>query len=660
MTRVATTTAAAETGSTEPSRPDRRRDVAVLGAYLLAAWLVPVVTHLLSVDIVLPVLVWLALACLLRTGRNLLDRLVVAAAALIGAVAIGGLLFSVWPWHLAPVPVAGLAFTVLIGLAAGTGRRPALGNLGSWSDLPVLGTGLAALGVAAVPLLRADFAGRLAMAVPGEDLSRHFVMYDTIGRLGGYLFQRPGAGDLVPVGLVGYPQGSHLGTALLDSFLRSGAPVPAPATAFDHYLGWNALAFGLLGLVLAWAVRWVAADLLDGWWALPVLAAVVGISAFAVYVTLVMRGYPSEIVGLIPFAVAVALLVRSPGDCSAAEYLAVLGLLVAAVSFSHYFYLPPLALFAGYLGWRRWDRLRARGWLVPVVAVGTAVVAAVPPLVNRSVPVGDTVLLGGPVVAVDRLWLLLFTVVVAAPVLLARVRRDPTWQAAVAAAAGCWLFAVAVGGFQYLRSGGVSYYFEKALHAVVIAETLLLGAVGYAAAVAFTRVGARIRRPRVVEPVLAVLAALLVLAGFGALDPRHTPAGRGFPPTAPDGASYGRAYLEGRLRMTPEAESILVATADQPVGPRGRLLIFWNCNGRGADFYTAQFAAALRRRFDDPAWNVMLRIPQPRTGDALPELLDDVHVPAEVVTRDPATADEVEKYRSAHSGADLTVLVLSG
>src|SRR2546423_13641426 len=110
-----------------PGRVRPRRSVAAWVAVgLVCAWVVPVLTHVLRVDWVLPPLVVLAVAALLRSGRTLLDRLVLAFALLLGATCAAGLLIRVWPWGLHPVPVAGVAFTRLGGIAVAL-RRGARG-----------------------------------------------------------------------------------------------------------------------------------------------------------------------------------------------------------------------------------------------------------------------------------------------------------------------------------------------------------------------------------------------------------------------------------------------------------------------------------------------------------------------------------------------------
>jgi hypothetical protein len=67
----------------------------LLAVLLGAAWLVPVVLHQLRLDIVQLALVLAAVASVLRSGTNLLDRFMLAAGLLAGGVLAFGLLFSV-------------------------------------------------------------------------------------------------------------------------------------------------------------------------------------------------------------------------------------------------------------------------------------------------------------------------------------------------------------------------------------------------------------------------------------------------------------------------------------------------------------------------------------------------------------------------------------
>src|SRR5690348_3226065 len=96
-----------------------RRSVPVaVVAGLVAAWLVPLGTQLLHVDWLLPPLVLLGVASLLRTRGSLLDRLLLALLLLLAATAAAGVVLTIWPWHLQPVPVAGTALSALVLLAA--------------------------------------------------------------------------------------------------------------------------------------------------------------------------------------------------------------------------------------------------------------------------------------------------------------------------------------------------------------------------------------------------------------------------------------------------------------------------------------------------------------------------------------------------------------
>src|SRR3954452_16538806 len=85
-----------------------------LAAALAGCWLVPFLAHLAGADPVVAVAVWLATASLLRIGDTVVDRLVVAFAALAAAVCSAGLLLALWPPHLAPVPVGGTALSALV------------------------------------------------------------------------------------------------------------------------------------------------------------------------------------------------------------------------------------------------------------------------------------------------------------------------------------------------------------------------------------------------------------------------------------------------------------------------------------------------------------------------------------------------------------------
>ena len=618
----------------------------ILGYGLPLAWAAPVLAHLAGQDwLLLPVIV-LGTASLLRVGRTLADRLVIAVLALAGVLAVAGLLFSVWPWGLAPVPIAGLALSTLATIAALTGRRPCFRLPVTGADLTVAGSALVAGLVTGLPLLRADFTGRLALVLQGEDLSRHFAIFDLQTRVQSYLFLRPAADASLEPGLVGYPQASHLVAATLDRFVRGGAAPGSAAESFDSYLAWTVLTFVVFVASLVWAAGWVAGERLRGWHAAPLLIAVAAAAVFGPLFTLWIRGYPSEMAGLALFAVAIALLARPPSGESSLEQLVVLAALAVGVAYTYYFLAPVLAVAAG---WWAVEHRRTLPWRT-VAAVGVvALTACLPPLlVNRASAVGEQLLLGGPVVATDRGLLLALLAVLAAAAVAGGLWREPVWRTlgvALGAAAG---FAAALHFYQRAL-GGQSYYVEKALHLVLVLSLIGLAAVGVLLA--------RLRLRRRAGVAVVVLASLGVLAALRVIDPSPTQVHpRAHLPTPYATESWGRAYLEGALTMTPEADAVV--TQLRGAGPT-RMVVFWGAFNRGADFYAAQYAAALQRRFTGPAYRVMLLIPQPRSEARLVEALDLIgDTPAVLVTREPAVAEAVRRHTALHPGADVRVVLL--
>lgn len=647
--------------------------LALLLGCLAAAWGVPVLAHRFSVDAVLPLVMLVATASLLRIGRTLVDRLVVAGAVLVGAATIVGLVWSVWPWGLDPVRVAGAGFTSLVVLAAVTGRRPRLRLPVSWLDAAVAAVGAVTLAIAGVPFLRADATGRLALVLSGEDYSRHFAMYDAITHFGGYLYLHAGAREVIEPLFTVYPMGSHLVAAMLDSFVRSGAGRPDALTAFDHYLGWYVATYAFFALCLAWAVRWVGGALLRGWWALPCFAVVAGVVAFGDFVTLLVRGYPSEYAGLALFAVAFALLARPPAGGTSGEHLLVLAALWCGVSFTYYFLLPPLAVLM--VCWAVQARHALREWWILAAATGAVVgpMSAIPPLliVSSFKTPATHLLFGGPVLPVDRRALAVLSLLAVVPLAVPAVRRSVTGRAVAVGVAGLTAYAVAIAVYQHLALGSTSYYFEKALHAVLVGELVALAGWGALFAsrgvVSGGVVSGEARQlrggpgvGRTGGAVAAVATAAAVLTAFGALDVDATSVVRvryGLPHPA-NGVSWGRAFTAGKLAMTAEARAVTRSLQGEPEGTRAPIILFWNCDGRGMDFYSAQFANALARRLDRPAWIPILRVPRADRGPVTGVLSSLAGRPVKIITRDPATASAVGAFGAAHphDGVDVVLL----
>jgi hypothetical protein len=507
------------------------------------AWLTVSVLYLTGAAAVLPPLLLLATASLLRGGRTLLDRLVLALFALLGAACLAGLVFSVWPFGLHPVPVAGSAATALIVLAARTGRRPQLPRPRG-ADAIALGCAAVVAAVAAWPVAHATPSGRLAILLDGEDLARHAAVFDAIRHLGGYLFlDRVAAGRLVYGGMIDYPQGSHLAVALLDGFARSSDRSFGSGTAMlEHYLIGALAGYALLALALIWAAQWLAAGALTTTRAVALAALVAAVCGFGEMVELLSFGYPSQVLGLAAAVVLLALLARPLPR--ARDQLLVVSLLLAAVGFTYYLYLPPVGL--AYLVWlsrRRWTRTSR------LMSLACGVVAAGPMTYGLLVAhQGDALFTIGYLV-LSRGAIAALAVAVATGLLTRRGRRSRIWRryaltfVPVAAFAGVLL----VG--QRMFGVGSGYYANKALYLVF---ALLLAGAG-ATALHLPRPAAARRRslPFAVPAVLAIAAL--------------TGAGRG---NQPDGISWGEAWLRGAdAGRVAQADVLLAAYTRFPASP---------------------------------------------------------------------------------------------
>jgi hypothetical protein len=500
---------AAGVGAETPER--RRIDVRWAAGWLAAAWLVPVVTHLLSVDWLLPPLVLLTTAGLLRGGRTLLDRLMLASALLIGTLCAAGLLFTAWPFGFHPVAVAGTALTVLGAVSLATGRLPRLPRPAFTDGLTVA----AALGVAAyvaIPYIRTDSTGRLAMLMGGgEDSSRHVAVFDTLRRLGGFAYwqtpqQVPDLYELLRY----YPSGWHLSAGVLDSFVRSSTGTGTMVSSMDHFIWFFLAGYGLLALSLIWAAQWIAGPLL-GPWRLPLIA-FLGIQLiYSDIPVMVIFGFPSEIFGLALLALLVAVLVRRAS--SPREQMVLIAALVVGIGFSYELFLPSAVLAAGAWLLHRRRLVLAHLRFALVVGAVSGVLALVPitlgMLYGRH---GDLVQQPGPVFPASRAMLVTLGLVLAAALVTLARRRLRVWRSYLLTFAAVLTLPAALQVYGLVTGGEAPYYFEKALHSVLIVSLIGLGAV----ALLIGPRAARLRGRRLIAasvPAVLVSAAMAVGAG---------------------------------------------------------------------------------------------------------------------------------------------------
>lgn len=503
-----------------PSAAARRPRTALLLGVLLACWLVPLVANAVHAAWLLPPVVLLATASLLRSGRSLLDRMVLALALLAGLTCAAGLLFTVWPWGLHPVPVTGLTLTVLTLAATLSRRAPRLPRPG-WSDLVPVAAATLAVGYLATPYLRADnFGQRLNLAMLGEDNGRHSALFDVIGRLGGYLFLDPEtAREHIFSGLVHYPQGWHLTAALLDGFLPGAGDPLTGARLMDHYVFWSLATFGLLLLALIWAAQHVAGPLHP----LRRLVLVVAVTALVLGTEmprLLVAGYPSETFGLSLATILVALVVRPLPRLR--EQLVLVGALLIGIGFSYYLFLFPTGAMV--LCWLIADRrrLRTRPRTVAVVGVLTAALAPLIALIGLLFAGQSEALaaLGGtPPVETYNTVLGLGALVLAA-VLVRTNLAESTWRRYLVVLAVAVLFSASMAAVNLANGAEPAYYFGKTAHLVIV--VLMIGAAALARLLPVPPAASTdrepIRRPitgAIPAVATATLVTLAVLVGTG-------------------------------------------------------------------------------------------------------------------------------------------------
>ncbi|MFG3556809.1 hypothetical protein ACGGAQ_20730 [Micromonospora sp. NPDC047557] len=507
---------------TPPAPPTARHPGTLpLLVILLGCWIVPFAANAVHAAWLLPPLILLGTASLLRSGRTLLDRVTLALALLAGLTCAAGLLFTVWPWGLHPVPVTGLALTVLTLSAVLSRRMPRLPRPG-WSDIASFAAAALGAGYLASPYLRTDrFSERLNLAMAGEDNSRHPALFDAIDRLGGYLFIDPDtAREYVFSGLVHYPQGWHLTTALLDGFLRSAGDPPTGTRLMDHYLFWCLATFAGLLLVLCWAVQHVAGPLR------PLLRVVLIIATTALALgtelpRLLVAGYPSETFGLSLSTILIALVVRPLRRLR--EQLIVVGALLIGIGFSYYLFLFPVGGMV--LCWLVADRrrLRARAGTVAAVAVPTALLAPLIALLGLLIAGQSEALTapgGTPMVETYNTLLGLGAIVLAA-VLTRTNLGESTWRRYLVTLAVALLFSASIAVANLVTGTEPAYYFGKTAHLVIVVLILGASALVRLVPVPAPRVDAASRRQRVTQALPAVatatLVTLAVLAGTGLL-----------------------------------------------------------------------------------------------------------------------------------------------
>jgi len=496
---------AAEGGGTS------RRDPRLVGGLFAAAWVLPVITHLLRADALLIVVIVYGTGGLLRMGGTVLDRLMVTLGLLIGTAMLAGIPFSFWPFGLNPIAVGGTALTVLVALGTVLRRRPRWPRRVLGSDLVLLGAMAAGSFVAFGPSWFASRGHRLAFAALTGDRLRHFSLFDTIHRIGGYTFLLQGkARSMVDPGMLAvYPPGQHFIYALFDIFVTSHTDPGNPTSELMRYEVYTCLGYGFFVLCVAWGARWVAGPSLAGWRRTFLVSAISAFLCTGVMTTAIWCGWDPQIFGMGLLALLTAYALRPPAD--GRLHILLMAALTVAIFLTYELFAPFAALIivvSAVIYRKRW----LPHWRLAVIAAVIVVPASLSELVvakqgglqssQAALNIGFTVPMTKSSLAVIGL---LGVIGFAAR----RARRRPSAMAALISMLGCGAAVFAFWAYQHATIHTTSYYFEKAVQAWVIVALVGVGTAGHL-----------LRRPALPSRgvVGAALGCCALLAGIVATD----------------------------------------------------------------------------------------------------------------------------------------------
>jgi hypothetical protein len=458
-----------------------RRDPRLIAGLVAAAWALPVATHLLHADALLILVIVYGTGGLLRMGGTVLDRLMVTSGLLIGTAILAGIPFSFWPFGLNPIAVGGTALTVLVVLGTVLRRRPRWPRRVLGSDLVLLLGAAVGTAVAFGPLWTATPGHRLAYAALTGDRLRHFSLFDTIHRIGGYtyLLQGKARGIVDPGMLAVYPPGQHFTYALLDIFATSRTDPGSPPNELLRYEIWTCLGYGFFVLCVAWGARWVTGPALAGWRRTLLVASISAFLCTGVMTTAIWCGWDPQIFGMGLLALLTAVTLRPP--TSGRLHILMIAALTVAITMTYELFAPFAALLiviSAVVYRRRW----LPHWRLAAIAAVIAVPAAVSELVvakASGLESTQAVLSIGFTVPMTKESLAVILVLSLAGFAVSRARRRPSALAAVLGMLACGATVAAFWLYQRETIHTTSYYFEKAVQAWVIIALVGIGTVGH-------------------------------------------------------------------------------------------------------------------------------------------------------------------------------------
>lgn len=457
------------------------RDPRLIGGLLVAAWALPVVTNLLRADALLIVVIVYVTGGLLRMGGTVLDRLMITVGLLIGTAIAAGILFSLWPFGLNPVAVGGTALTVLLAIGVVLQRRPRWPRRVLGSDIVLIGAAAIGTAVAFGPLWHATAGHRLAFAALTGDRVRHYSLFDTIHRIGGYTYLLQGkAKSMVDPGMLAvYPPGQHFTYALLDIFVTSHTDPGKPTSELMRYEVYTCLGYGFFVLCVAWGARWVAGPAMAGWRRTFMTAAISAFLCAGVLTTSIWCSWDPQVFGMGLLALTAALALRPPA--SGRLFIVLMAALTIAIFLTYELFAPFVAIMlvvSGVIYRKRW----LPHWRLAAAAAVIAIPASLSELVSAKaggLQSTQAALSIGFAISMSWQSLIVIGVLSLAGFATLAARRRPSALAALISSAACGVAVLLFWAYQHATIHQTSYYFEKAVQAWVIVALVGVGTAGH-------------------------------------------------------------------------------------------------------------------------------------------------------------------------------------
>ncbi|HTJ68670.1 MAG TPA: hypothetical protein VL551_14135 [Actinospica sp.] len=479
--------AANSIGSSAPASTDRgpaRPRPWIVVALFAGAWIVPVLTHVTKTDPLLVLLIVFGTGGLVRVGSTVVDRLFVTIGLLIGAAIVGGLLFSLWPFGLQPIALAGVALTLLVAAYVWFAAPP---PWRTWprrmlgSDVVLLLGLIAGFLVAYWPSWSTVAGSKLGYAGMTGDRLRHFSLFDAIHRYGGYTFLMQGkVKNVVDPGVLAvYPPGQHYLYALADIFLRSNVNPGNAAGEMERYQVWVSLGYGFMIATVAWAARWVAGPMLKGWRRVFLTSAIAAYLFAGAFTEAVWSTWDPQVVSMAQIAILAAICFRPPRDWR--WHAALMALLFIAVCLTYELYAPFAAILiaVSLFGYRK--RLLPHWKALLVVTVLAIPAAASEYIAAKDAGLNATSAVQATGFTIPLSWLVM-TMLGAFGLLgfLTRsARRRPSAVVGLIAGALSTLAVLAMMAYMFHTVGAVSYYYWKVVEAWAVIVMVGAGSFGH-------------------------------------------------------------------------------------------------------------------------------------------------------------------------------------